>query len=61
MMNLLKRKATHCMSMRDGDRVAIGYLGEGGNANTHPRMASDLSIGPVLAAGKRAATTGIVR
>jgi hypothetical protein len=43
------------------DTVAIGYLGEGGMMNTYPRIDSDLSTGPVLAAGKRAATTGIVR
>ena len=41
----------------------VGYLGEGinGRMRTHPRIASDLSTGPVLAAGKRAAITGTVR
>jgi hypothetical protein len=46
-------------------RTVAGYhrdrLPRRGDMSTHPRMASDLRTEPVLAAGKRTATTGTVR
>jgi hypothetical protein len=44
-------------------RTVAGYYRDrvSRRGDTHPRMGSDLSTRPVLAAGKRAATTGTVR